>query len=151
MTDVFSKQVKDALDAARLAARARGHTELEPEHVLLGLLADVRSTAGWCFSHLRVDLERLRRKCEALVEAIRRTEYAGDPRFSALTKRVFQRAMELSLLIPDRHVGTEHFAVALAEAADSRAQPLLAELGADVASLRAEMSKLPAEKRVALG
>jgi ATP-dependent Clp protease ATP-binding subunit ClpC len=65
----FSEQAQDAFQRAHEAMARLGHTYLDSEHILLGLLEQKQSTAQRMLAELDADVDSLRRQTERALEA----------------------------------------------------------------------------------
>jgi ATP-dependent Clp protease ATP-binding subunit ClpC len=123
-----------AVDLAREAARGYGSTQVETEHLLLGLLQEKRKRknfVAWCLKEFDVDLREVRGQVESMWSPEMRASEEVEFPFSPRSRRVIARARREARRLGDDHLGTEHLFLGLLEESEGGAAEVLANLGVD--------------------
>lgn len=135
-----------AVDLAREAARGYSSTQVDTEHLLLGLLQQKRARknfVAWCLSEFDVDLRKVREQIENMwapdIRAGEEVEFAFSPR---LRRVVEQARREARLLGDDDYLGTEHLLLGLLEESEGGAAQVLANLGVDRGQARRTVMRM---------
>jgi ATP-dependent Clp protease ATP-binding subunit ClpC len=110
----FTERVRKLLAHARSDAMRRGNTEVQPEHIALGLLAEDDGVAYAVMRDLRVPVDEAQRDLDAQLPAyLPNAPRAADLPFTPPAKRVLEHAMEEARVLKHPYVGTEHLLLAL--------------------------------------
>jgi hypothetical protein len=135
-------QARRVVDRARAEADAAGHSEVGPEHLLLGLMADDHGTALRALQSAGADLERARRALPA-------GDAQGAPggrdaraRVSADARRTLEDSLREAVRLGDSHLGVEHLLLALLRDPGAPAARLLAELGIEPGQVTGRVHQL---------
>lgn len=136
-------------------ARALGKDMVFTQHLLLGLIAEDRSSSGFLDSGITIDLARqavlsiwndYEKSYGKVGGAGASMTSATDVPFSISTKRVFEAAVEYSRTMGYNFIAPEHIAIGLFTVDDGSASRVLKRLGADVNHLAAvAISRLEGE------
>jgi Clp amino terminal domain, pathogenicity island component len=137
----FTDRARTAVVEAQAAARARNHSWIGTEHVLLGLLGDEKSVAVLALRELDVDPSALR----ALVD--QRMPPGDEPvrghiPFTPRAKKALELALREALALGHNYIGTEHIILALTRVDEGVAGQILAEQGVAYDDLRATTVRL---------
>ena len=141
---VVTGRSRRAVRAARAAARALGHAEVDPGHLLLGLMADSRGAAATALAAIGVDFDAAR-------DAVRRLGLPATPAGASDRRRVpispaAQAALEQSLREARRlgheHLGDEHLLLALLRDEDGGAVRALSDVGISAEDLERCLGKV---------
>lgn len=138
-------------DAARLTQRARAvlalaqdearrlnHSNVGPEHLLLGLAREGDGVAAKVLAHAGVSLDATRHAVESILGRGVRV-LTAEPQPSVQTRQAIVRAADEAERLGHRYIGTEHLLLALARERDgiaAGALGVLGVLGVDLAGLR---------------
>ncbi|MQL78586.1 hypothetical protein Taro_011016 [Colocasia esculenta] len=130
----FTERAIKAVIFAQKEARALGGDMVFTQHLLLGLIAEDRSTDGFLGSGITVDRAReaVRSIWGGAAPATSASGQATDVPFSVSTKRVFDAAVEYSRSMRCNFVAPEHIAIGLLTVDDGSAGQVLRSLGADL-------------------
>ena len=134
----FAASGRRVVDHAREEARELGHGNIEPEHILLGLLDEPQSRAAQVLNSLTIEVEDVRgRAVQARGPAKRFPMPPGaSAPFTPRAMQILQRApVEATSLGSDR-VAPEHILLALVGAPDGIAARILREHSADPETVR---------------
>jgi ATP-dependent Clp protease ATP-binding subunit ClpB len=147
--DQLTVKAQEALSEAQREARAAGHAELSPEHLLKALLSQEEGIVGPILAKLGASPEALQREVtQALASRPVVSGASADAQPSKALVNVFDRAFEVAQKFQDEYVSTEHLLLALAEARGTRAQQILAAAGAKEAALLSALKELRGSSRV---
>ena len=111
----FTPRARTAVVAAQTAARAAGNTEITPEHLILGLLADTDSLAAALLRAHGAEPEQIR--AAVTLPASTGQELDLVP-FSGPAKKVLELTFREALRLGHNYIGTEHILLALLESED---------------------------------
>lgn len=134
-----------AVDLAREAARGYSSTEVETEHLLLGLLQERRKRknfVAWCLKEFDVDLRKVRGQVESMWSPDARAGEEVEFPFSPRSRRVVARARREARRLGDEHLGTEHLLLGLLEESEGGAARVLANLGVDRTQARQTVMRM---------
>src|SRR5687768_17153669 len=126
MWDRFPPRVRKIITSALDEAAAREQIVATTEHLLLAIARDPESAAVFMFEEAGVAPQRLIERLEV------KTSAATTPRaqsFDDNALQVLKSAVAEADRRGDRHVGTEHIALALSRSNGTLASQALAELG----------------------
>ncbi|XP_047071153.1 chaperone protein ClpD2, chloroplastic [Lolium rigidum] len=133
----FTERAVKAVVHSQREARGMGDEAVAPHHLLLGLVAEDRSAAGFLGPALRID--RARDACRAAVgkrgPAQPATGLATDVPFSAASKRVFVNAVEFSKNMGCNFISPDHIALGLLDLDDATTNNILKSLGVEPTQL----------------
>ena len=143
MFDRFTSRALQVLFYARSQVSQLGSSELEPEHILLGLLDDdkglgsrILARTGGTLDDLRRDIVRRLPKRETISES-------DDIPFSTSCERVLQYAAEEADRLLHKAVGTEHLLLGLLREHRGVAAEVLAARGLRIEAVRQAIVELP--------
>ncbi|MGK5442266.1 Clp protease N-terminal domain-containing protein [Micromonospora sp. URMC 105] len=114
----FTLPARNVVMASQEEARAGGHTEIRPEHVLLGLLAEPEAIAARVIVAAGVPLERVREAATAALPPSSGAEVPALIPYDASAKKVLELTFREALRLGHNYVGTEHILLALIEHED---------------------------------
>jgi len=140
----FTDRARHVVAAAQDAARAGGHDQIRPDHLVLGLLAEPEGLAARVIVAQGVSLDRVREVATATLPPA--TEQVPelipfDPRARKALELTFRQALRLG----HNYIGTEHILLALLELEDGTG--VLAGLGVDRARTEAAITAALAHAR----
>ena len=138
----FTERAKKVLTLAQQEAEGAGHTYINTEHLLLGLLQDADSLGARVLVGLGVDLARAR---EAVDAALSREEDGGPVTRivpTAQVKRVIEMAFEEARRMGHAYVGTEHLLLGMIIEGEGVAARVLQDLGITLDASRAAIARL---------
>jgi ATP-dependent Clp protease ATP-binding subunit ClpC len=148
MSDRFSTQARQTVEAAREQARLLAHSYVGTEHLLLGLLAQGEGTARTALQMLAVDTESIRDQALALAGTAPGPgprSRAGQVRFTLGARKVLERSLAEALKAGHKFIGAEHMLLALLRDEDGIAGRILAAHGADLTAARGFVAGLVEE------
>ncbi len=111
----FTPRARGAVVAAQNAAHEAGNSEITPDHLLLGLLADPAALATVLLNLQKVDADTIR-------TAVTLPPAAGEPPelipFSGPARKALELTFREALRLGHNYIGTEHLLLALLELED---------------------------------
>ena len=144
MFERFSDRARRVVVAAQGEARALGHDYIGTEHLLLGLISEGGGLGAKALESLGVRAEALRAAVAEIVEP-REQSPSGHIPFTPRAKQVLRSALSEALRFGHNYIGTEHVLLGLIQEKDGVAAQVLADAGADLRRVRAEVVRLLAE------
>jgi Clp amino terminal domain, pathogenicity island component len=127
----FTDRARHVVVAAQEAARAAGHDQIRPDHLVLGLLAEPEGLAARVIVAQGVSLDRIREVATATLPAAAEQVPELIP-FDARARKALELTFRQALMLGHNYVGTEHILLALLELEDGTG--VLAGLGVDRAA-----------------
>jgi ATP-dependent Clp protease ATP-binding subunit ClpA len=112
MLEHLSPRARDAIDWARLEARALGHDHIADAHILLGLLREPEGLAGRALEACGVTHERARGRVRERIPGGEPTLVGRRP-LTPRAKRIVERALREALARGHNRIGTEHILLGL--------------------------------------
>jgi len=144
MFERFTDRARRVVVAAQEEARALGHDYLGTEHLLLGLINEGGGVASKALESLGIGAEGLRERVVTIVGTGQHTMTAHIP-FTPEAKQVLRLSLGEALRFGHNYIGTEHVLLGLIQEKDGVAAQVLADAGADLERVRAEVVRLLAE------
>ncbi|WP_448599108.1 ATP-dependent Clp protease ATP-binding subunit [Thermoleptolyngbya sp.] len=135
MFEYFTEKAIAVVMAAQEEARRLGHNFVGTEQILLGLLLVKDHIAAEVLTDLGVTVEAARHEVENIIGRGSGFVPPEIP-FTPKSKRVFEQAFQESRRLDQRHVGTEHLLLSLAQERESVAAKVLENLGVNLDQLR---------------
>ena len=129
----------------RSEARALGHDYIGTEHLLLGLISEGDGVAAKALESLGVSAEALRARVVEIVGPGSDHESSGHIPFTPQAKQVLRLSLGEALRLGHNYIGTEHLLLGLIQEKEGVAAQALADAGADLRRVRAEVVRLLAE------
>jgi ATP-dependent Clp protease ATP-binding subunit ClpC len=150
--DQLTERARDAMQRAQQMMAERQHTQLDTEHLLLGLLEQRDGLVPQILERLNVDLEIARGRVALSLTGAPRTQYQAAPTqqvyITPRLKRVFDLAEEEASRLKDEFISTEHLLIAIASDRSSEASRILKELGVDQESIYRALRDIRGNQRV---
>ncbi|MDK8353830.1 ATP-dependent Clp protease ATP-binding subunit, partial [Actinotignum sanguinis] len=117
------------------------HNYLGTEHILLGLIREGEGVAAKALEALGVTLESVRTQVIDIIGEGQEPPSGHIP-FTPRAKKVIEFAMREGLQMGHSYIGTEHLLLGLTREADGVAAQVLIKLGADMPTVRNQVSQL---------
>ncbi|MEV1332031.1 Clp protease N-terminal domain-containing protein [Micromonospora costi] len=111
----FTPRARNVVMAAQNEARATGHTEIRPEHVVLGLLSEPEALAARALVAQGVTLDRVREAATAALPAPSGEEVPALIPYDGQSRKVMELTFREALRLGHNYIGTEHVLLALLE------------------------------------
>lgn len=126
--------VHRAVDLARRASQGYGSTQVDTEHLLLGLLQQRKrrkNLVAWCLGEFDVTEHKVREQIERARTLNRRAGEEVEFAFGSHLRRVVERAREEARQLGVAYLGTEHLLLGLLGESDGGAAQILSDLDVD--------------------
>jgi Clp amino terminal domain, pathogenicity island component len=136
--DSFTDRGRHALIFAQEEAQRLNHPYIGTEHLLLGLVRGVDSTAARVLGALGLDLAKVRTATEFIIGRGDQ-RVSGEVGLTPRAKRVIKLAIDEARGLGHRHIGTEHLLLGLVREGEGIAAGVLASLGVTPDRTRAEV------------
>ncbi|PZF91853.1 Clp protease N-terminal domain-containing protein [Micromonospora deserti] len=133
----FTPRARNVVMASQNEARATGHAEIRPEHLVLGLLVEPEALAARAIVAQGVPLERVREAATAALPPSSAKVPDLIP-YDAQGKKALELTFREALRLGHNYIGTEHILLALLEQEDGRG--VLSGLGVDKAAAEAAVT-----------
>jgi ATP-dependent Clp protease ATP-binding subunit ClpB len=112
--DKLTIKSQEALSEAQSLATSRGHSEIQPAHLLRALLDQPEGSTVPVLQKLGVSLDRLQAEVEKLLEGTPKVSGGSQPQLSRAAARVLEAAVASAESMKDEYVSTEHLLLAIA-------------------------------------
>jgi ATP-dependent Clp protease ATP-binding subunit ClpC len=145
MFERFTKRVKVILDIARKKALKYGHSEVEPEHILLGMVEEGQGVGIAILHSLGVEIERLKYEIEKVMK-VNIPLFRGDIPLSAASKRVLQYSFREAQFFGHTYIGSEHLLIGILLESDSIPSQILRKFGVTPERARSVLDELLREQ-----
>jgi ATP-dependent Clp protease ATP-binding subunit ClpC len=146
MFERYTERARRVLFFARYEATQLGSTQIETEHLLLGLIREGKGLTSRIFARSHLSLESIRKEIEGRTVFREKVSTSVEIPFSAETKRVLQYAAEEADRLLHTYIGTEHLLLGILREERSVAAAILYEKGMRLASVREDIVQLLNEK-----
>ncbi|MEU4781642.1 Clp protease N-terminal domain-containing protein [Micromonospora sp. NPDC023633] len=110
----FTPRARNVVMASQNEARATGHAEIRPEHLVLGLLSEPEALAAKAIVAQGVSLERVREAATAALPPSA-AEVPDLIPYDAQGKKALELTFREALRLGHNYIGTEHILLALLE------------------------------------
>ena len=141
----MTEGIHRAVDLAREAARGYSSTQVDTEHLLLGLLQErkrKRNFVAWCLDEFGVTLDKVREHIESVwmpdAAVAEEVEFAFTPRLRNAVEQAQREARQLG----DNYLGTEHILLGILEEPEGGAAQILSNLGVDRVQARQTVMRM---------
>ncbi len=135
--EAFSRNVNQVIDMATALAKKTSCMYIGSEHILFGLLSVTDGRASAILREAGVDIDRYLTYYQ---RTIQKDYIIPGNMFTPRTKRLFEKATQISLEARAGYVGTEHLLLALLMQTDSLAVSILRHLKVDVEKMAEELA-----------
>ena len=146
MFERYTERARRVLFFARYEATQLGSTQIETEHLLLGLIREGKGLTSRIFARSHLSLESIRKEIEGRTVFREKVPTSVEIPFSADTKRVLQFAAEEADRLLHTYIGTEHLLLGILREERSVAATILYEKGMRLTSVREDIVQLLNEK-----
>jgi ATP-dependent Clp protease ATP-binding subunit ClpC len=141
MFERFSDRARRVVVAAQQEARELGHDYIGTEHLLLGVINEGHGLAMKALESLGVDAVRLRERVVGTVGTGQSSETGHIP-FTPQAKQVLRLSLAEAQRLGHNYIGTEHLLLGLIQEKDGVAAQALADAGANLRRVQAEVVRL---------
>lgn len=149
MFERYTEKARRVIFFARYEASQFGASQIEAEHILLGLIREDKSLTTRFFHRAQASIELIRKEIEGRTILRDRITTNIDLPLAGEAKRVLAFAAEESERLGNRHIGTEHLLLGLLREENSIAAEILYERGLRLSEIRQELMRQSGSERVA--
>ncbi|RMI34374.1 Clp protease N-terminal domain-containing protein [Nocardia stercoris] len=135
----FTPRARNAVVESMKSAHAARNAEIQPEHLIVGLLAEPQGLAALAIAGKGIDLEAVRQAATAAFGP-QADELPALIPYSAASRKVLELTFREALRLGHNYVGTEHILLALLEHEDGNG--VLSGLGLRKNELEGELARL---------
>ena len=146
--DKLTIKSQEALAESQVLASSRGHSEIQPAHLLRALIGQPEGSTIPVLQKLGVPLDILRSELEKLSEQIPKVQGGAQPQLSRATSRILEAAFGEAEALKDEYVSTEHLLLAIATDPDDPTARMLRETGASREALLKALASVRGGARV---
>jgi len=146
--DKLTIKSQEALAEAQSLAGSRGHSEIQPAHLLRGLLGQPEGSTVPVLQKLGVSVEALQGELEQILEGIPKVSGGGQSQLSRTTSKVLEAAFQEAEQLKDEYVSTEHLLLAIAAEKSDPAGRALRDAGANRESILKALASVRGSARV---
>ena len=141
MFERYTEKARRVIFFSRYEASQFGASQIEAEHILLGLLREDKNLASRFFHRSHVNVELVRKEIENRTVMRDRISSQIDLPLSDGAKRALSFAAEESELLGNRHIGTEHLLLGLLREENSITAEVLYERGLRLSDVRQDLAR----------
>ncbi len=146
--NTFTLRSQEALEFAQTHAREFSHAQIEPEHLLLGLLTIEEGIARSILSKLEADPAAVETRVREVLAAMPRVSGQTEVYLSPKLSAILDEAQKQAKLMKDEYVTVEHLLLALAADKSSRASDILESFGITRDAILRTMKELRGSRTV---
>ena len=146
--DKFTIKSQELVQAAQSLASQRNNQQIEPEHLLAGMLADKEGISASILRKLGVSPEGVTREVEAHLDQLPKVSGAAEVYISARSKAVLDNAFAEAEKMKDQYVSVEHILLAITEEKQGNAAKILARYGVNRDSILKVLMELRGSQRI---
>ncbi len=139
MFDRFTDRARKVMSLARQEAQRFNHEYIGTEHILLGLIQEGSAVAANVLRNLDVDLDKIRREVEKIVQHGQSMPTMGNLPFTPRAKKVLEFSVEEASNLGHNYIGTEHLLLGLIRESEGVAAQVLMNLGLKLEEVREEV------------
>ena len=137
----FSERARRALTRAQEEAQHFGHSYIDTEHILLGLIVEDDGVASKVLSNLGVAASKVRAAVEFVVGRGERTNQ-GEVGLTPRAKKVIELAVEEARRLNHTYIGTEHLLLGLLREHEGTAASVLESFGVTLEKVQNEINSI---------
>jgi ATP-dependent Clp protease ATP-binding subunit ClpC len=139
MFERYTEKARRVIFFSRYEASQFGASQIEPEHILLGVIREDKKLAARFFEQTNASVGSIRKEIEGRATVRDRISTEIDLPLSEGAKRALSFAAEESELLGDRHIGTEHLLLGLLREENSIAAEALYGRGLRLSDVRQDL------------
>ena len=128
MENRYTKQAREALDAAEVYAKELKHPYIGTEHLLMGLRTSISGVAAQVLEMNGLREEDVRKVVGELVSRVGDEPFSGRPKESPRLKFILEEGRKMAERFRMSEVGTEHLLLAIVRGTDCVAARILITL-----------------------
>jgi len=137
----FSERARRSLTRAQEEAQHFGHSYIDTEHILLGLVAEEEGVASKVLNNLGVSASKIRAAVEFVIGRGERASI-GEVGLTPRAKRVIELAVDEARRLNHNYIGTEHLLLGLLREREGAAVGVLESFGITLERVQTEINTL---------
>ncbi len=142
MFERYTEKARRVIFFARYEALQYGSQVISPEHILLGLMREDKTTSARYFPFRRtLTVEAVRREVEERIVLRERIPQSVELHLAPETKRILRFAGEEGENLQSRHIGPEHLLLGIVREERSIAAEILYQYGLRLKDVREEVAQ----------
>jgi ATP-dependent Clp protease ATP-binding subunit ClpA len=141
MFERYTEKARRVIFFSRYEASQFGASQIEAEHILLGLIREDKNLTARFFHRSHANVELIRKEIENRTVMRDRISSQIDLPLSEEAKRALSFAAEESETLGNRHIGTEHLLLGLLREENSVAAEILYERGLRLSDIRKDLMR----------
>jgi ATP-dependent Clp protease ATP-binding subunit ClpC len=141
MFERYTEKARRVIFFARYEASQFDASQIEPEHILLGIIREDKKLAARFFKQTNANVELIRKEIEGRATVRDHISNEIDLPLSDGAKRALSFAAEESKLLGNRHIGTEHLLLGLLREENSIAAEVLYARGLRLSDVRQDLAR----------
>ena len=138
----FSEGARKVLTQAQGEANRLGHSYIDTEHILLGLVHQESGVASKVLANLGAPLNKVHSAVEFLIGKGEKPHTSGEVGLAPRAKRVIKFAIDEARRLNSSYIGTEHLLLGLLRENEGIAYNVLEGLGITLEKTREEVSRV---------
>ena len=146
--DKFTIKSQELVQTAQSLASQRNNQQIEPEHLLAGMLADKEGITASILRKLGVSPESVAREVETKLDQLPKVSGGTDVYISARSRAVLDRAFTEAEKMKDQYVSIEHILLAITEEKQGDAAKILAWNGVGRDSILKVLMEIRGSQRI---
>jgi len=146
--DKLTIKSQEALAEAQSLGGARGHSEIEPAHLLRALLGQTEGSTLPVLQKLGAPIDLLQSELERLIAQLPKVSGGAQPQLSRRLGAVLEAAFREADALKDEYVSTEHLLLAIAADREDPTSRLLREAAADREAILKALAAVRGSARV---
>jgi len=146
--DKLTVKCQEALSEAQSSATQRGHSQIQPAHLLAALLAQPEGSTIPILQKIGVARGTLDAALDDLLGQLPKVSGGAQPQLSGNTARVLEKAFAEAEGMQDEYVSTEHLLLAIAAEDSDPAAQALRQAGASREAILEALTKVRGGARV---
>lgn len=141
MFERFTDRARRVIVKAQDAARDLGHSQIRPEHLLLGL-QEGEGVAAIAMAQMGADADAMRERVARLYVAKPAAKKVNKVPFSAEAKKCLEQSLRAALALGHNYIGTEHLFFGVERQAEAEGRSLDEVLGVSAAEVHHSIREL---------
>ncbi len=146
--DKFTIKSQELIQSAQSAANRFNHQQIEPEHLLVTMLAEREGVANAILRKLGVSPGAIAQEATAALERLPKITGAGEVYLSSRAKAVLERAFAEADKMKDEYVSIEHILLAVVDDKSGDARRILQRYGVDRDAILKVLMEIRGSQRI---
>ncbi len=144
----FSEGARRVLTRAQGEAQRLGHSYIDTEHILLGIVGEESGIAAKVLSNLGISMSKVQAAVEFVIGKGERRAASGDVDLAPRAKRAIEFAVDEARRLNSSYIGVEHLLLGLLRENEGIAFSVLESFGITLERARDEVSRVIRQEAV---